>query len=472
MKKHVMLLLILIFLTAPFVIAAEPVSAASPIENSWTSKAPMNQARGGLGVAAVNGKIYAIGGTTRSDEWAGGIVGTNEEYNPATDTWTYKASMPTPRVTFAIAVYKDKIYCIGGTTHSNVNEVYNPATNTWSTGAPAPIGGSGMQANVVGDAIFLIGGVPNATLNEVYYPANNSWAIKASIPTQRSYLGESYVSTVIDDKIYAIGTYSQSIYVGDIGGNLSQETPITQIYNPNTNTWTMGVPPPMCPYGQGLNEAVALSGKMAPKQIYVYAGLFSEYTLESYSVENNSWTFDAEIPTFREYAGIAVVNDKLYVIGGFMSYLFEGYLPGYQKPVASNDEYTPIGYGTPDPTYLVQTNPPKINILSPSNQLYNESSVALTFTLNKPVSSMSYSIDGKSNETITANTTITGLTSRSHNLTVYANDTFGNMGASETIYFNVGVPEPFPTALVAAASGASVAIIGIGLLVYFKKRKH
>jgi parallel beta-helix repeat protein len=32
--------------------------------------------------------------------------------------------------------------------------------------------------------------------------------------------------------------------------------------------------------------------------------------------------------------------------------------------------------------------------------------------------------------------------------------------------------EPFPTILVAVASGASVAIIGIALLVYFKKRRH
>ena len=33
-------------------------------------------------------------------------------------------------------------------------------------------------------------------------------------------------------------------------------------------------------------------------------------------------------------------------------------------------------------------------------------------------------------------------------------------------------PEPFPTALAVGASGASIAIIGVGLLVYFKKRKH
>jgi nitrous oxidase accessory protein len=41
----------------------------------------------------------------------------------------------------------------------------------------------------------------------------------------------------------------------------------------------------------------------------------------------------------------------------------------------------------------------------------------------------------------------------------------------ETPSFELPQPEPFPTTLV-AASIASVAIIGIGLLVYFKKRKH
>jgi multisubunit Na+/H+ antiporter MnhC subunit len=62
-----------------------------------------------------------------------------------------------------------------------------------------------------------------------------------------------------------------------------------------------------------------------------------------------------------------------------------------------------------------------------------------------------------------------------HNVTVYANDTYGNMGASQTIDFIVEVPEvtePFPTALVATAFIASAAVACVGLLVYFKKRKH
>jgi hypothetical protein len=46
------------------------------------------------------------------------------------------------------------------------------------------------------------------------------------------------------------------------------------------------------------------------------------------------------------------------------------------------------------------------------------------------------------------------------------------MGVSETIYFKVEVPEPFPVTPVSVASVASIAIVGVGLLVYFKKRKR
>ena len=74
------------------------------------TKQPMPTARSELGVAVVNGKVYAIGGSR------GVIVGydNNEEYNPSKDTWITKKPMPTPRGGFAIAVFQNKIYVIGG----------------------------------------------------------------------------------------------------------------------------------------------------------------------------------------------------------------------------------------------------------------------------------------------------------------------------------------------------------------------
>jgi parallel beta-helix repeat protein len=122
----------------------------------------------------------------------------------------------------------------------------------------------------------------------------------------------------------------------------------------------------------------------------------------------------------------------------------------------------------------LQTTPPRVSLVSPLNQTYDDSDVPLNFSVNvlSPIKSVNwtgYSLDGQQNVTVTGNTTLTGLSNGSHNVTVYGNDTYGNMAASETVTFTI--PQPFPTTLVAAASVAIVAVVGVGLLVYFKKRK-
>jgi parallel beta-helix repeat protein len=115
--------------------------------------------------------------------------------------------------------------------------------------------------------------------------------------------------------------------------------------------------------------------------------------------------------------------------------------------------------------------PPKIALLSPVNQVFNESSVPLFFTVDKQANWIGYSLDGQDNITITGNITIAGLSSGLHNVTVYAKDEFENMGASETISFSVAEePEPFPAAPV-LATAATLAIACIAILVYFKKRR-
>jgi hypothetical protein len=79
--------------------------------------------------------------------------------------------------------------------------------------------------------------------------------------------------------------------------------------------------------------------------------------------------------------------------------------------------------------------------------------------------------------TIAGNITLTNLSYGEHNITLFVSDELGNTGASETVYFSVEAPqpepkpEPFPTALV-IASVITVSVVGIGLLVYFKKRKR
>ena len=66
---------------------------------------------------------------------------------------------------------------------------------------------------------------------------------------------------------------------------------------------------------------------------------------------------------------------------------------------------------------------------------------------------------------------MTGLSTGQHKITVYANDSSGNMGVSETVFFTI--PQPFPIITVVAVSVAIVvAVVAGGLLVYFKKHKR
>jgi len=97
----------------------------------------------------------------------------------------------------------------------------------------------------------------------------------------------------------------------------------------------------------------------------------------------------------------------------------------------------------------------------------------LNFTVNKEVSWMGYSLDGQDNVTVSGNTTVSEMVNGLHNVTVYAMDEFENIVASATVFFRVELPkiEPFPTTLV-VVSITTVSAIGVGLLIYFKKRKR
>jgi hypothetical protein len=92
-------------------------------------------------------------------------------------------------------------------------------------------------------------------------------------------------------------------------------------------------------------------------------------------------------------------------------------------------------------TITVDATPPAISILSPQNTTYPTSNVPLNFTVNETTHWTGYSFDNQANATITGNTTIPVSEGR-HTLVVYANDTVGNMGASNTVWFSVDLSLP------------------------------
>ncbi len=115
-------------------------------------------------------------------------------------------------------------------------------------------------------------------------------------------------------------------------------------------------------------------------------------------------------------------------------------------------KYIPISSNTI--TFTVDTKPPKISLLL-QNRTYNQLSLPLDVLIDQPTSWIGYSLDNEANVTIKGNTTtlnltvggttLSGLTVGTHNLTVYANDSAGNMGKSDAVFFTVALPTPSPS---------------------------
>jgi N-acetylneuraminic acid mutarotase len=342
----------------------------------------MGLTKTGFGVDVVNDKIYVIGGHPFGSTQV--TIDDVSVYDPLTDQWRSKQHMPGSLAWFGTAVYQDEIYVIGGAwfvDSENQVWVYSPAANNWTARASMPTPRAEVEANMVNGKIYVIGGRETTSsvtdANEVYDPVTDTWTTKTPVPTPVT----GYASAVVDGKIYVIGGWTFAAN----STSLSRVN-LNQIYDPETDNWSLGTP---IPESVGAN-AGATTGVMAPRRIYV----IGDGVNQVYDPANDSWSVGEPIPNSAHRltnfadAEIAVVNDHLYALGGVYKDANENYY-------SVSEQYTPIGYGTPDlPTQSPSLEPEQTN--------------------------------------------------------------------------------PFPTALVIASIATAVALIlvGSGLLVYFKKRKH
>lgn len=100
-----------------------------------------------LGVASLNGKLYAAGG------YDGNVFLKQVEcYDPNTDSWCFVAPMNVKRSRVALVTNCGKLYAIGGYDGvSNLNsvEVYDPSFNTWNFSASMCAHEGGVGVGVV-----------------------------------------------------------------------------------------------------------------------------------------------------------------------------------------------------------------------------------------------------------------------------------------------------------------------------------
>ena len=107
-----------------------------------------------LGVAVINGIIYAVGGFNGSLR-----VRTVDIYDPIKDMWSAVASMEARRSTLGAAVLNGLLYAVGGFDGSsglNSVEVYDPKSNEWEMVSPMCTRRSSVGVGVVGSTFKTI----------------------------------------------------------------------------------------------------------------------------------------------------------------------------------------------------------------------------------------------------------------------------------------------------------------------------
>lgn len=226
------------------------VRSYDPSTNTWTDQAPMPTARigsdplTGIGVGAatvVNGILYALGDSGRFNA-----------YDPSTSTWTTRAVMPTPRDGVGLAVINGKIFAFGGESFSSVFAavaVYDPATNTWTSRAPMPTALNGALFTVANGRLYAIGGTVCGTpscstwsfVAEAYDPVTNVWTILPPVPVTNAFV--SFVEAV--NGLVFVGTNDQ---------------PACLVYNPATNVWSAKMAMPFASGTMGFSPTTASIG--------------------------------------------------------------------------------------------------------------------------------------------------------------------------------------------------------------------
>jgi N-acetylneuraminic acid mutarotase len=152
-----------------------------------------------------------------------------------------------------------------------------------------------VAGGIIGNKLYLMGEGSISTLG--YDFSTGTWD-SASALTTRPYPGHHHVAEVVADKLYLLG---------GLGMGMGK----VQIYDPATDTWSLGAD---MPFATGSSSAAVIGG-----QIYAAGGIVGSSTsIEAarYDPAIDTWTEIAPMKQGRNHAAAATDGTKLYVFGG------------------------------------------------------------------------------------------------------------------------------------------------------------
>ena len=245
--------------------------------------------------------------------------------------WELITQLPTEREGFATAVVENKVYLIGGSLYEDVIlgnpidrgpwglstvEEYDTQTNLWRRRADMPTPRTTARAAVVDGIIYVFGGYSgkdNKIWNmklpvavEAYNPKNDSWTRKKDMPVSRI----SFELGVVAGRVYLIG--------GSTGVGAEHDIAMgrVDVYNPATDMWgkARNMPTRRDPEGVAVvSNRLYVIGGWPPAA----AGRQPLTVIEEYDPISRQWRQKKDMLALRYAFSTAVVRDEIYLIGGF-----------------------------------------------------------------------------------------------------------------------------------------------------------
>ncbi|MDN3056974.1 kelch repeat-containing protein [Streptomyces sp. SRF1] len=313
---------------------SQSASAVTPLPSArqtararWRARSPLPVKRAEVGVAAVGGRLYVVGGTVQQGDeapaWASTAV---HSYDPRQDRWSNHAPLPRPLTHVGVAALGERLYAFGGFTgavhmHPQPDAyVYDPHSDVWDRlpNMPVALGSIGVAA--VGGKLHLLGGRDSHRIvtpegspfslgfgtvrtHHVFDPRHNTYVTAEPLPTEsRDHAGVA----VLRDRIHIVGGR-----VEDVGDNLNRH----DVYDVRSRRWTQAAP---LPAARSAGAAVVLDGRI------VYAGgecrpgsstdTFGDVTL--YDPRTERWIAAQALPGGRHGFGAAQLNGRAYFVAG------------------------------------------------------------------------------------------------------------------------------------------------------------
>ncbi|MDH3379795.1 MAG: IPT/TIG domain-containing protein, partial [Gammaproteobacteria bacterium] len=166
----------------------------------------------------------------------------------------------------------------------------------WRDGPPLDHAIGEVAAGVIGEILYVVGESHPST--QFYDIASGTWGNPTAL-SERPFQGNHHAAAVFGGKFYLFGGL----------GNGSDGQ--VQIYDPVTNTWSLGA---VMPWSTGSASAALIGG-----EVYVCGGIINNQTVDTcgaYDPVADSWTLVTSMPLGRNHAAAASDGSKMYIFGG------------------------------------------------------------------------------------------------------------------------------------------------------------